>query len=231
MPLASSHHDCSGAVATVLDSWPAAIDAHGAHLADLGRTTRTRAVYAGVLRSLAAYTEPLSPGDLSADELLAWLAHEHISDRTWTNRRAVLRSFYSWALGTERSPAELLAASRRRWPSSTPREQHPERTDAPRATAALGPAARELRSIPERSRPLPRDVPASPRSPVTVRARTRRAAPCRSDDIAACELARLARTTARIPTQLAQLSAILLPLGNASRHRHRKSRRDNAGDP
>lgn len=100
---------------TTPTAWPDALDAYARHLETTNRTPHTRSIYLGVLRQIAAHLPDVAPWNVATSDLLAWLRSESIAPRTWTNRRAVARDFYRWAITAGHvtsSPAADLPTAR-----------------------------------------------------------------------------------------------------------------------
>lgn len=123
-------------------SWHLSIEEYLTWLAAAGTAASTIKLRRSYLHRLRRAYPDLRPGEVTTDDLAAWLAKPEWSAETRKSARASLRSFYRWAVTTERldrSPAAALPAVR--VPAGRPR---PAPDEALRVALGLAPERERL---------------------------------------------------------------------------------------
>ena len=95
--------------------WAGLIDDYAEFLAAGGGPHATIRLRRGQLRYVASQLRPQSPGEIDADDLIAWLARQPWASETRRSYRGALRGFFRWAHGTGRlldDPAAALPVVR-----------------------------------------------------------------------------------------------------------------------
>lgn len=105
------------------EPWVQPLADYQRYLFGLGRTRSTALTRTNAVRRFARENPSLGPWDATFDDLMSWLGGKRWASETRKLHRDALRSFYRWAVDserTERNPAERIPPIRGRGPMPRP---------------------------------------------------------------------------------------------------------------